>query len=164
MFQTHKIALLFLLSFSLICHALPTDNKEKLNIISDASNYNYKTGTNEFTGHVIIDQGTTHLTADRVITKNNSQNKIKEAIAFGMQHPAHYWTIPKLGDPEMHAYAKIIKFYPIESNVSLEQNVTVKQGENRFHGELIHYNSSEQTISMPQMEKSHAVVVYNPDK
>jgi lipopolysaccharide export system protein LptA len=147
-----------------ICFALPNDNKSALRIISDSSNYNYKTGTNEFVGHVLIDQGSTHVTADRVITKSNAQHKIKEAIAYGIQQQAHYWTLPKVGDPELHAHAKIIKFYPIDSNVALEQNVTVKQGENSFQGELIHYNSSDQTIIVPHLEKSQAVLVFNPDK
>lgn len=149
---------------SSICLALPSDSKEMLHIVSASSNFNYKTGVNEFIGHVIIDQGTTHLTADRVITKNNAQHKIQEAIAYGTTQLAHYWTTPKTGDTEIHAYAKIIKFYPIESNVTLEQNATVQQGENSFKGELIHYNNNDQTIIVPQLEKSRAVLVYNPDK
>ena len=159
--------LTFIILFYFCCSlatALPSDNKEKLHIVSDKSNYNFKTGVNEFIGHVVVDQGTTHLTADRVITKNNTQHKVKEVVAYGIAPLAHYWTVPKPGDLEMHAQAKIIKYYPIESNVSLEQNVNIKQGENSFQGELIHYNSYDQTITVPQLEKSRAVLVYNPDK
>ena len=158
-----RILSALLLAMTTACFALPNDNKEMLHIISDTSNYNYKTSTNEFTGHVVIDQGTTHVTADRVITKSDAQHKIKEAIAYGIHQPAHYWTLPKPGDPEMHAYATVIKFYPIESNVALEQNVTLKQGENSFQGQLIHYNSYDQTIIVPHLKKSQAVLVYNPD-
>ena len=111
----------------------------------------------------MIDQGTTHLTADRVTTKNNEQHKIKETIAYGINQPAHYWTLSKTGDPEIHAYAGIIKYYPIESNVTLEKKVSLRNGENSFQGELIHYNSSDQTITVPELTDSRAVILYKPD-
>ncbi|MBV9576024.1 MAG: lipopolysaccharide transport periplasmic protein LptA [Gammaproteobacteria bacterium] len=152
------------LSLSSIAEGLDTDRKQKVNIIADSGIYNYKTGINIYEGHVRIDQGTTHLTADRLITKNNAQHKIQEAIAYGLQTKAHYWTLPNLQEKEIHAWAKIIKFYPTESNATLEKEVFVKQGENSFQGELINYNSKEQTISVPAAQQGRAVLVYNPDK
>lgn len=163
MYRTHNFLLLIIL-YGAACFGLPSDSKAPLHIVSDHSTFNYKNGTNEFIGNVIIDQGSTHLSADRVITKNNAQHKIEEAIAYGIKQPGHYWTLPKVGDPTLHAYANVIKFYPLSTNVSLEQHVTVKQGDNNFQGELIHYNSNDQTITVPHLEKSQAVLVYNPDK
>jgi lipopolysaccharide export system protein LptA len=145
--------------------ALRSDSSEKLYIVSDSSVYNYKTGTKIFEGHVKMDQGTTHLIADKVVTKNNAQHKIAEAIAYGYGgQKAHYWTTPNQDDPAVYADAKIIKFYPIDSNVVLEQNVIVKQGENSFQGELILYNMNNQTITVPASQSGRAVLVYNPDK
>ena len=152
-----------MLCYPLLTFALSGDNTEKIYIVADSTLYNYKTGTNTFEGNVKVDQGTTHITADRLITKNNSQHKIQEAIAYGIQQPAHYWTLPKLNDPEMHAHAMIIKFYPIASNVTLEQKVTITQGENSFQGELILYNMQDQTITVPASKEGRAVLVYNPD-
>jgi lipopolysaccharide export system protein LptA len=156
--------LLLAFFFPLISVGLPKDKSAPVHIIADSSIYNYKTGVNHFDGHVKVDQGTTHLTADRLITLNNDQHKMQMATAYGIGELAHYWTLPKVGDPEVHAHAKIIKFYPIESNVTLEQDVVVTQGENSFQGQLIHYNSNEQTITVPALDKSRAVLVYNPDK
>lgn len=144
--------------------ALPQDNKEKLIIISDSSSYNYKTGIKIFVGHVKVDQGATHLIADKLITKENKKHKMEEAIAYGAVEPAHYWTVPKPGDLDMHANAKIIKFYPHTSNVVLEQNARVTQGKNSFQGELILYNINEQTVTVPPSKNARAVLVYNPDK
>lgn len=152
------------LNYPLSSNALPTDKHEKVFIVADSTTYNYKTGVNIFEGHVKVDQGTTHILADKLITKSNPQHKIKEATAFGMEHLAHYWTLQKINEPEIHARAKIIKFYPIESNVTLEQDVFVSQGENSFRGQLIHYNSNEQTIIVPATKNGRAVLVYNPDK
>ena len=144
--------------------ALPSDSLEKVYIKADASIYNYKTGYNIFEGNVKVDQGTTHITAQKLITKSNAKHKISEAIAYGNDGLAHYWTLTKQAEPEIHAYAKVIKFYPGESNVTLEKQVKITQGENSFHGELIHYNSIDQTIIVPASKEGRSVIVYNPDK
>lgn len=167
MYQTLKGILLVSTIFISIANvfALPSDNKEKLYILSDSSTYNYKNGTKIFEGHVKMDQGTTHLIADRVITKNNAQHKMAEIIAYGFNgQKAHYWTTPNQGEPAVYADAKIIKFYPIDSNIVLEQAVSVKQAENSFQGELILYNMDNQTITVPASQSGRAVLVYNPDK
>jgi len=156
------IGLLFLCSCTCI-YALPTDKNQKVHIVSDSWTYNYKNGSSLFEGHVKIDQGTTHIIADRLITKNNTQHKIEEAIAYGIDSVAHYWTLPKINDAEIHAFARVIKFYPISSNITLEKDVTVKQGENSFQGQLIHYNMNEQTIAVPASKNGRAVVIFNPD-
>lgn len=168
MFQT--LNLIFLSLFTLLLtypphvFALQGDNKVKVFIEADSYLFNYKNGVNMYEGHVKVDQGTTHITADRLITKNDNHHKIQEATAYGLQELAHYWTLPKIGEPEIHARAKIIKFYPIESNITLEQDVLVTQGENSFQGQLIHYNSNDQTIAVPASQNGRAVVVYDPDK
>jgi lipopolysaccharide export system protein LptA len=159
-----KNKIFLLLLFCQLAFALTDDNKQPIHITSDAWAYNYKTGANEYTGHVIVNQGSTHLTADKLTTKSNAKRKIEEAIAYGIKQPAHYWTLTKTGKPEVHAYANIIKYYPIESNVTLEKNVNLKHGENSFQGQLIHYNSSEQTVTVPELTDSRAVILYNPDK
>lgn len=144
--------------------ALDSDRSARLNIVADSGTYNFKTGVDIYEGHVKVDQGTTHITAEKLITKKNSQHKIEEAVAYGDKELAHYWTLPKLGDAEIHARAKIIKFYPLQMNASLEHDVHIKQGENSFQGELIHYNDRDQTITLPASANGHAMLVYNPDK
>ncbi|VVC76123.1 Lipopolysaccharide export system protein LptA [Aquicella siphonis] len=168
MYPAHKTSTLFVMLVLLIVpaltFALDSDSQAKLHIVADSGTYNFKTGVDVYEGHVKIDQGTTHITADKLITKKNSRHKIEEATAYGMQTLAHFWTLPKLGEPEIHARAKIIKFYPLETNVSLEHDVRVIQGENSFQGEVIHYNSNEQTITLPASLNGRAVLVYNPEK
>ena len=166
MYQAHSLRILLLLFIIGIstAYALDSDVRQRLNIVADSGSYNFKTGVDIYEGHVKIDQGTTHITAEKLITKKNNEHKIREATAYGLKDLAHYWTQPKLGEPELHAYAKTIKFYPLEMNVSLERNVHIKQGENNFNGELIHYNSKDQTITLPASANGHAMLVYNPDK
>jgi lipopolysaccharide export system protein LptA len=156
--------LILLLNLSLPALALSKDAQEKMFIRADATLYNYKTGITIYEGHVQVDQGSSHLTADRLMTKNNMRHQIQEAIAYGLKELAHYWTLSSLEDPELHAKAKIIKLYPILSNLVLEKNVVVTQGENSFQGELILYNSKDGTITVPASVNGRAVLVYHPDK
>src|SRR5690606_39263979 len=130
-----------------------------MHIISDTSQYNYKAGETWFEGNVKVDQGATHLIADRVVTKKNGQNKVQEAIAYGINQLAHYWTQPQQGEKELHARAKVMHFYPLESKVILEGDVVVVQGENRFQGQIIVYNIKQQTITVPPTKNSRATFV-----
>jgi lipopolysaccharide export system protein LptA len=163
--RVYVLAFLFLSCFSSLLFGLESDKNQKVFIVADSGVYNYKTGIDIYEGHVVVDQGTSHITADRLITKRNQQDhQIREAIAYGFTTLAHYWTLPNEKDPELHAKAKIIKFYPIESKVTLEKNVFVTQGENSFKGELIHYNRDNQTITVPATANARAVIVYTPEK
>lgn len=165
MFRIRKcFVITTLILFSISSFALDTDRNEKLQIVADSGSYNFKTGVDVYEGHVRIDQGTTHVTADKLVTKKNNQHKIIEATAYGYDDLAHYWTIPKTGDVEMHARAKVIKYYPLQMNVTLEQDVRILQGQNNFRGELIHINNKDQTITLPQSSNGRAMLVYNPDK
>lgn len=158
------LVIIVLIAFSTFALALPDDKTKPINIIADSSQYNYKTGIKIFEGHVTIIQGTTHLNADRVITKDNNQHKLNEVYAYGFKNRAHYWTIPKAGDPELHAKAQIIKFYPIESRVVLEKSVLVTQKDNRFTGDLLFYYMKDQKIIVPPTKGARAELVYNPEK
>lgn len=160
-----RLLLIFTLLMGLlsISYALKTDTKSKLIITSDSYFRNYKTGIDIFVGNVKADQGTTHLTADKLVTKSNPQHEMNIATAYGNATPAHYWTTPNPKDPIMNAYAKIIKFYPATGDVVLQTNVTVKQGENNFTGELVIYNNTDQTITVPSANKSRAKIIYTPD-
>jgi lipopolysaccharide export system protein LptA len=144
-------------------YALPKDKNEKIYVIADSTIYNYKTGVNMFEGHVKVRQGTTHITAEKLITKNNSKHKIEEAIAYGIKKAAHYWTTPSIGDPPIHAHANIIKFDTVNANITLEKQVFVTQAENSFQGQIILYNMTTQTITVPPSKEGRAVLVYHPE-
>lgn len=153
----YSLCLLFL--YSLSAFALPEDSKEKMTIQADYSIYNFKTGLSTYKGHVKVDQGTTHLTADLLTTKSHHR-QIQEATAYGQKQPAHYWTLPKPDDAIVNATAEVIHFYPSQSLVRLEKNVIIQQGENHLQGQLVLYDSKNQTITAPSFKNTQAVLVY----
>jgi lipopolysaccharide export system protein LptA len=156
--------LLIMLIFPLSVRALPEDCDQKLNIAANSSIFNYKTGMDTYEGNVKVRQGTTRLTADRLVTQKNNHHKIVSAVAIGINQLAEYTTEPKKGDPVLHAKAKIIKFYPITSIVILEQEVVVTQQENSFHGPLIIYNMKDQVVTAPASKNGRATIVIEPEQ
>ncbi|MDX1902440.1 MAG: lipopolysaccharide transport periplasmic protein LptA [Gammaproteobacteria bacterium] len=156
--------ILILCVFTTLLYALSSDSEKPMQITSDASSFNYKTGVSQYDGNVEVIQGTARLNADRVITHNNDAHKISEAIAYGINKPAEYWTRLKKEDPLLHAIANTIKFYPQKSLVILEGNAKVIQGENTFIGPVAIYNMKTQTVTAPPSKTGRATVVINPDK
>jgi lipopolysaccharide export system protein LptA len=164
MYRIHKIIAGIFFLTPLCAMALPSDVSEKIHIIADSSVFNYKTGETVYEGNVKVDQGTTHLTADKVVIKNNDQHKIETAIAYGNNQPAQYSTLPKPGDTLMQAKAKVIKYFPTKTLIQLEGDVEVLQGENSFHGPLILYNMKDQIVSAPASKTGRATIVIDPSK
>ena len=71
------------LLFSQHAIALPNDGEQPMKIVADASLFNYKTGVDSYEGNVKVDQGTTHLSADKLVTEKNDKHKIITAVAYG---------------------------------------------------------------------------------
>ncbi len=155
---------IILLLFPSLGFALVGDDHQTIHIVADSSTFNYKTGNNLYEGNVKVDQGTTHLTADRLTTSNNDKHKIQEAIAYGIHQLADYSTTPKQGDKPVHAKAKVIRFFPIKSLVQLEGDVIVTQGDNSFHGPFIIYNMKDQIVTAPASETGRTTIVIEPNK
>jgi lipopolysaccharide export system protein LptA len=144
--------------------ALPNDREQLMHINAASYELNYKTGIDIYEGNVKVDQGTTHLSADRLVTEKNKERKIVSAVAYGTEQLAEFTTIPKEGEEIFHAKAKVIKFYPEESMVTLEDDVIVTQGENSFHGPIIIYNMKDQIVSTPASKNGRATIVIDAKK
>ncbi len=161
--RLNTIAFLFLL-MPLFAFALSNDQEKPLNIIADTSTFNYRTGVDIYDGNVKVDQGTSHLTADRLITQKSKQHKITVATAYGIKKLAVFTTVPKIGDPILLAKARIITMYPPTSTVVLDKEVVVTQNENSFHGPHIIYNIKDQVVTAPASTDGKATIIIEPDK
>ncbi len=159
MFQFLKY---LLLTISISCYALPQDSTKPMEISANSTSFNYKSGTDIYENNVVINQGSTHFIADKLITQKNDHHKLEIAIAYGINGLAEYITQPKQGDTILHAKAKIIRFYPLKSLVVLENNVLVTQGENSFHGEMIIYNIKDQLVTAPATKNGRTTIIIEP--
>lgn len=160
----YRLLSLFLFLFPTLLFALDSDRTQALHVTSDSSLYNYKTGITLYEGHVIIDQGTTRIKADRVSTKTDARHKIEEAIAYGFQNLAEYSTLPKVGEAPLYAKAKTIYFYPQKTTIILDNEVTLTQGKNSFQGSRIIYNIKEKIIHAPASKNGRSTLIIEPQQ
>ena len=164
MTHVRKLLALLLITCGLSAYALPDDSSKNMHIAADSTMFNYKTGFNTYTGNVTILQGETHLTADQVTTQNNDKRKIAEAIAYGKNQLARYWTLPQKGEPVLQAQARVIKFYPLAERLVLQGEVRVTQGENSFNGPEIIYDIKRQIDISPASKHGRATIIIDPTK
>jgi len=162
MVRVLKLCLLILMFLPFSSFAMPEDNQKIIHITASSTEFNYKSGVDVYEGNVIIDQGTTHVKADKLVTTKDQNHHIISAIAYGITHLAEYSTIPKEGDVVLHAKAKRITYYPQTATIILENDVQVTQGKNSFQGPHIIYNMKEQTVSAPASKNGRATIVIEP--
>ncbi len=151
-----------ILSMASLCWAMEQDSRTPLRINANSYTLHNKEGITIYEGHVLVKQGTTTLLADQLVTQNNTHHQIEKAIAYGTTRLAEYSTIPKAGDPVLHAKAKIIKLLLSESTVILEGNVMITQGNNSFHGPVIMYNMKTQVVTVPPSKAGNATILIDP--
>lgn len=153
-------ALITLLLLPLFSWGLSSDEKEPAHFEADDVSMNHKTGITVFTGHVKVDQGSTHLTADKLTVYKDQEGKVTKIVAAGQL--AHYATLPDKQKMPMDAFAKTIEYYPKEKKAVLLGQGMITQGSNTFKGEHIIYNLAQQTVTSLPTAGSKSVLILQP--
>ena len=152
--------------------ALPEDQSQTLELSADTADLDQQTRRGEYTGEVILDQGTTHLRAAKAVTITDKENKLIEAIAYGNSalpddNPAklvHYWTQPAIDKPVVHAYADTLHYYPNEHRIELLGHAHVEQGNDSLTATNIFYDTVQQHVIAKSDGITRTVIVFTPEK
>jgi lipopolysaccharide export system protein LptA len=142
-------------------YSLASDKTKTLYLASDRSQIDYKTGITVFIGHVKLDQGSTHLTGDKLIANLNAQHKIYKVVTFGNQ--AKYSTLQHPGEAIFHAEAKTLTYFPDTGQVYLDEKALTFQGNNKISGAHITYNTKKQQGIAKQTKHKRVTMVINPN-
>lgn len=154
------LSLLMLLLISQTLNALPSDDTALIYIHSDSFHMEYKEGLATYQGHVVVDQGTRHLTADTLIIHRDSAGKVDKMTAYGK--PAYFKTLPKPDNQWVSGHGDIIYNYPIQHNVELIQNAYLTQSGNSFSGDKIIYNTLTEIVDSPDSKTGQSLMVLQP--
>ena len=152
--------LAILLALPVASFALSSDSHKLTKFTSKSATYNYKTHVATFTGDVVMTQGTTKLTADKVTVYRTKAGKIKKLIAKGKL--AHYQTLPDNDHRVLYAKAKTIDYSPAKGLTILIGDAAVQQGKNSITGNKIIYNMRKQLMTSTPGTKAKTVIVLNP--
>lgn len=144
-------------------HALPSDQQRPLFVNSKDWDYNYKTGVSTNTGNVVLDRGTSHLTADKVITYRDQNDEITKLIAFGK--PAHYSTVLDFNTPRLYTEGNTITYFPKAQYMILKGKALAHRGPNSVAAPKITYYVNQQRLltDAPSPQISHIVIVNQPE-
>ncbi len=152
--------------------ALPDDQNKTLELSANTADLNHQDQHGEYLGQVELDQGTTHLRAEKAITNTDQNNQLVSAFAYGdpsltQDNPkrlAHYWTETSSDKPIMHAWAEIIRYYPTRHLIELIGHARVEQGNDSLAASTIFYDTLKQHVIAKSGEKTRTVIIFHPEK
>lgn len=141
--------------------ALPTDKEAPLTMNAGAADLNQTTHLGTYSGGITLDQGTTHLRAEKGRTLTNERHQVIEAIIEGSAtEQAHFWSLLEIDQPILHAYADMIYFYPQKHFVKLEGHAKVIQGRHHVEAPRLDYDLQTHHVqSFPQVGQQTIITI-----
>lgn len=146
-------------------YALSSDKEQVMHVTADTADLNQQKHKGTYTGNVVFEQGSSSLHAAHAITLGNIKNELTLAIAKGADgKQAHYWTQTDPNKPPFHAYADVIKYYPLKHLIELIGNARVEQGQNSLSAAKIVYDIQEEHVVSHSEGKTRTVIILYPEK
>ena len=125
-------ALLVLAMFAGPVHALSTDAQQPVQIEADFAELDDEEHTTVYVGNVVVDQGSMHMTGDRLRVNFTENKDMKDAYLEG--RPATFKQTPDHDDAD-------------RSLLNLIEKARVTQGQRLFEGHRINYDTKKSIIT-----------------
>lgn len=138
--------LLGLMLLPQLAMALPSDREKPIEIESDAAEIDSAKGVSVYSGDVIMTQGTTRITGDK-ITVYTIENEIQRVIATGQNTRAYYEELQANNQGLLQAWGYTIDYQLAKDQIELIRNGELKNQGDIFKGEKINYNITLQTVN-----------------
>ena len=110
-------------------------------------------------GHVTIDQGSTHIRANKIYVYRSTQGETKKIILYGK--PASYKTLTEKNKTPMTAIAQKIIYYPEQHKIILIGKAHIDQNGNTIIGPHLVYNTETQTL-LSNTQGEHTILILQP--
>jgi lipopolysaccharide export system protein LptA len=135
--------------------ALKSDASQPIQINADRWEHTGDTtgnnGTSVYSGHVVITQGSIHITADKA-TLTLVDGRLTKAVLLG--EPATFKQRPQQGEKIVHGQARRINYNAAANTVELFDNARVTQGARLIVANYIRYNTAQEKVIAHQSEKN----------
>jgi lipopolysaccharide export system protein LptA len=144
-------------------HALESDRLKPINITSDRITVDQKKGFSHYQGNVILTQGTLKVTGSDV-TIYLEKKQLRQIIIIG--NPATLKQKPAEDQPEINSRAGRMEYDLHKDMLLLTDNAQVEQGQNRFSGDYIRYNTRTSVVRARQDadKKTRVNITIVPEK
>ncbi|MCD1647994.1 lipopolysaccharide transport periplasmic protein LptA [Marinobacter adhaerens] len=124
--------------------AFDLDSDTPIKVTADNARLDDGQGIATYTGTVELEQGNTHLSADRVVLYR-SENGLSRIEASGT--PARYRQPARDGEGETDARALNITWSATDSQLTFEREAVIEQNGNLFRGDVIHYDTVGRVVT-----------------
>lgn len=142
-----------------------TDRNKEAQLEADQVDFDAKNHQGIYHGHVTFIQGSSHLEADDALTTFDEHNQIAYAKASASNgRSAHFWTSINPKDPDFHASAKQIEFFPKKHLIVLTGEAQITQGKNKMSSPVIEYNIITHHMVTRMMGNARTRLYIYPDK
>lgn len=159
--DTLVVLALFALPTAILAEAKPP--AEPINIEADNAKILEKEGKSVYSGNVILIQGNTRVTADK-LTVFSDKGKLSRITAVGKPVTYKQSNQPKAAD--ITAEADTVDYFAVEERIVLLNNARLTQGRTVFSGNRIEYNANTKVVTAKQAEsgKQRVQVIIHPEK
>lgn len=137
-----------------LAFALPTDSKQPIHISADSAEISEPKGVATYTGNVELEQGSLHVTADK-LTIHTKNGEVTLITAAGKR--ARFHQQPEVDAAPVQGGARSISYFTNEQKVVLEGDAELKQAEDSFRGERIEYDIATKVVNAAGAETSSRV-------
>ena len=122
---------------SLNVYALESDVNQPITIDSNTATYDDASATSVYVGNVISDQGSIHVTSDKLVVY--FINGEAEKLVF-TGNKAKFKQTPNIGEKDITGEALIGEFYPKKDLLILINDATVWKDNGTYSSNFIEYN------------------------
>jgi lipopolysaccharide transport protein LptA len=160
---------LILVIFSLCANhhgfALEQDKKQTIYFTAGVIEWDQISHQGTFDDNVSFKQGSTQLFANHGTTQGDEHNQFNEVILLGdKNNQAHFLTIPKDNEKEVHAYADKMVYLPQKKLIQLYGNVYVTQGRYHFRAPYLQYDLEKKKLITQSSTTEKTTVIVDPEK
>lgn len=147
-----------------VAFCLPNDKKQTIHFTAGVIEWDQILHKGEFKDNVSFSQGSTQLFASFGTAQGDEHNQFNEVILYGdNKEQAHFLTLPKPNDKEVHAYADKMVYLPQKKLIQLYGNVSVHQGRYHFKAPFLQYDLEKKKIISQASGKDKTTVIVDPE-
>lgn len=138
------LVLLPLLLAPLLAAALEDDYRQTIYVQADQVEIDNHQGISTYQGHVVVDQGSLHLEASRLVVTRQGKT-LQHIEAEGA--PASFRQRPTGADADIEGSATHMVYRTADDLMVLDGAATIRKGGDLFSGDHIEYNTRSSVVS-----------------
>ncbi len=157
----NTLSFILLASLSSAVLALPSDSKQPIRLLADKATYRQSTGVTQYSGNVIITQGTLKINADSITLNLSKKRSINTAIAKG--RPARMEQVISKAKGKVQGRASSIEYNNLTGIITLSGNAKLTQNGASFAGEKIRYSLKAGDVEALGNKQRRVELIFPPN-